>query len=58
MAHKTWNYMILEYILKEKAMKEVVSKIYIFTTSSTQEIVSQNNFQVRFLDNFRLKQKC
>ena len=50
--------MILEYILKETAIKEVVSTIYILTTSSTQEIVSQNNFQVRFLDNFRLKQKC
>ena len=38
LAHKKWNYLILEYFFKYKATKEVVSEIYIITTSSTEEI--------------------
>ena len=38
-SHKTWYSVILEYLLKDKAMKEVVSAMDIIITSSTQEII-------------------
>ena len=37
-------------------MKEVVSAIDVFNTSSTEEIIRQNMCQMRFRDKFSLKQ--
>ena len=48
-ANKTWYYVILEYFLKFKDMKEVVSEMDIIIDSSTQEIIRQNKCQMRFL---------
>ena len=39
LAHKTWHSVILEYFLKDKSMKEVVSAMDIINTLSTQEII-------------------
>ena len=55
LANKIWNYIILEYILKYKYMKEVVSSMDIIITSSTQEIIRHNKCQMRFLDKLVLK---
>ena len=54
LAHKTCHPVILEFFLKYKAMKEVVSDIDVSTTCPTQEITRQNQFQMRFLDMFFL----
>ena len=48
--------MILEYFLKYKAMKEVVSEMDIITNSSTQDILRQNKCQMRFLNKLVSKQ--
>ena len=55
LSNKTWNSMILEYFLKIKSMKEVVSEMGIITTSYTEEIIRHNMCQMIFLDNFLLK---
>ena len=54
LSHKTWNYVILGYILKYKYMREVVSAIDIITNLSIQEIIRKNKFQMSFLDKFLL----
>ena len=36
LAHKTWNSVILGYLLKDKSMKEVLLAMDIITTFSTQ----------------------
>ena len=33
LAHKTWHFVILEYFLKEKGMKNVLPEMYIFNAS-------------------------
>ena len=53
--HKIWHSMIIEYLLKYKTMEEGLSETYIITNSSTQEIISQNKCQMRFLDKILLK---
>ena len=53
---KYWNYVILEYLLKYKATKEVVSAMDIFTTFSAKGIIRHNKCQMSFLDKFVLKQ--
>ena len=35
LTHKTWHFVILEYFLKDKAIKEVVSEMDIITNLST-----------------------
>ena len=57
LANKTWHYVILEYFLKYKHMKEIVSAMDIIITSLTQEITIQNKCQMRFLDKLVLEQK-
>ena len=42
LSHKTWNDVIVEYFLKDKDIKEVVSGMDIISTSSTQEIIRYN----------------
>ena len=54
--NKTLHSAMLEYLLKDKDMKEVVSVMDIITTFPTQEIISQNKCQMRFLDKLLLKQ--
>ena len=39
LAHKKWHSVMLEYFMKDKAMKEVVSEMDIITTYPTEEIV-------------------
>ena len=56
--NKTWHSVILEYFLKYKSMKELVLEIYIITTSSTEEILIQNEYQMRFLDICLLRKNC
>ena len=56
LANKTWNSIILEYLFKDKDMKEVVSEMEIIITLYTQEKIRQNKCQIRFLDNLVLKQ--
>ena len=53
---KYWNDVILEYLLKYKATKEVVSAMDIFTTFPTKEIIRKNNCKMRFLYKLVLKQ--
>ena len=55
-AHKTWNFVILEYLLKYKTLEEVVSEMDIVTSFSTQYILRHNECQIRFLDKLVLKQ--
>ena len=47
--------MILEHFLKYKAMKEVVSEMYIITNFSKEEIIRQNKCKMRFSNRFLLK---
>ena len=47
----------MEYFLKDKDKKEVVSEMDIIITLSAQEIIRQNKCQMRFLDKLLLKQK-
>ena len=54
LAHKTCNSFILEYLLKDKDMKELVSEMDTITNLSTQEIIGQNKCKMRFLDNLVL----
>ena len=53
--HKIWHSMIIVQCSFGESMEEVVSETYIITNSSTQEIISQNKCQMRFLDKFLLK---
>ena len=46
----------LKNLLKYKDTKEFVLAIYIITTSSTEEIIRQNDCERGFLDNLLLKQ--
>ena len=55
LSHKKLYYVVLGYLLKDKYMKEVLSEMYIITTSSTQEIIIQNKCQMMFLENLLLK---
>ena len=48
LAHKTRDYILLEYLLKYKDMKEVVLEMDIITTSSTPEIIRHNTRQMSF----------
>ena len=54
-AHKTWYSVLLEYFLKDKAFKKVVSAIVIINHFSSEEIISQNKCQIGFLEKFLLK---
>ena len=56
LAHKIWSSGILEYFLKDVAMKEFASAMDITNTSCTQEIMGHNKCQLRFLDKFLFKQ--
>ena len=56
LANKTWHYVVLEYVLKYTAMKEVVSEMDIIIIFSTQTIIRHNKCQMRFLDKVLLKQ--
>ena len=47
--------MLLEHFLKDKAFKKVVSAIVIINNFSSEEIISQNKCQIRFLEKFLLK---
>ena len=49
LAHKKPHSIILEYSIKYKSMKEVVSAMNIINNFSTQEIIRQNKCQIRFL---------
>ena len=51
-AHKTCHYVILEYFIKYKAMKEVLSATDIINTMYTEEIIRNHKCQMRFLDKF------
>ena len=55
LAGKTFHSVILEYFLKYKDTKEFVPEMGKITTSSTQEIISQNKCQMRFLDKLVLE---
>ena len=55
LAGKTFHSVILEHFLKYKDTKEVVSEMGKITPSSTQEIISQNKCQMRFLDKLVLE---
>ena len=55
LSKKTWYSVILEYFLKYKYMKDVVSEMDIITNFSTQKIIRQNKCQMRFLDKLVLK---
>ena len=57
LAHKTWHLVILGYFKKYRSMKYFLSDINIIITFSIQDITSQNQFQIRFLDKFLFKQK-
>ena len=48
LARKKWRSIILEYLLKDKDMKEVVSEMDIITTFSTQEMIKQNKCRMSF----------
>ena len=48
--HKTWYSVLLEYFLKDKAFKKFVSAIVIINNFSSEEIISQNKCQIRFLE--------
>ena len=54
--NRTWNLVIIEYFLKDEAMKEVVPEMDILTTLSRGEIIRQNQCQTRYQDKFLLKQ--
>ena len=54
-AHKICYSVNLEYLLKDKSMKEVVSEMNIITNSSTQDTIGQNKCQMRFLDKLVMK---
>ena len=56
LAHKTWNSVVLEYLLKYKYDKDVSSAMDIITTLSTQEIMRHNKCQMRYFDVLVLKQ--
>ena len=56
LANTTWHSVILEFLLKDKYMKEVISEMAIIMTSPTQEILRQNHWQIMFLENLALKQ--
>ena len=47
--------MILGYLLKNKSVKQVVSKIDIFSSPPTKVITAQNKYKIRFLDKFLLE---
>ena len=55
LAHKTQHSVIFEYSLKDKSMKEFLSAIDIITDSSTEEIISQNMYQIGLLEILVLK---
>ena len=55
LARKTWHSVLLEYLLRYKAMEEVISEVDIITTSYTQYQIRQSKCQMRFLDNLLLK---
>ena len=55
LANKTRHSDILEYWLKDKDTKEVVSAMYTITTFSAQEITRNIKCQMRFLDKLVLK---
>ena len=46
----------MEYFLKDKDKKEVVSEMDIIITLSAQEIIRQNKCQMRFIEKLVLKQ--
>ena len=56
LANKTWNYVILEYLLKDKYMNKIVSAMDIIITLSAPEIIRQNKCQMIFLDKLVLRQ--
>ena len=56
LAYKTCHFVLPELFLKDEAMNEVVSALYITTTLSTQEIIRQNKCKMSFLGKIRLKQ--
>ena len=56
LANKTCHCVILEYFLKDKYMKEVVSEMHISNTLSAEEIIRHNKCQMRPLDKVVSKQ--
>ena len=55
LAYKKCYSVILEYSLKDKYMKEVVSEMDIITNFSTKDIIRKNKCQTRFIYKLVLK---